>query len=966
MVARMALKLIEIVIFAESELVWGVSEDGMPPSHPFIDIVQMEGDITTLLNDLIAHLKKPDIPYSVSNKIVIVNSCLFLIRHRPIPNIVSTVVPALISLAESLPPFLSRGQNESIIRPLKLPSSLHSLVRSEGLKDYRDEINTFLERNGAKEIAEAARRELRMERQQMKRQEMEAAAAELAISNPCIPKLAQAMEAITTQTISPRDLTGFSYEQSCSLLLNTLSPNELIDLVLLNFASMSSPPIQKLSVIRAAIPPPAAAPHVVAQALNGLVGSLPLCTLPPPPEIVSHSDDFADEDTRKVKLETTANEAQPNPKRVKVEEPVGTAVKTEQSSSKRIDIPELADEEVEQLTLFAFDRVMTANVSTGGTDAEALLEAVIARAVVRSHGSPVQEQIANKLFRIIWENYPQRSELALNWMYEQFVADCRSPVKAEVHSTHMEVDKECEDVDQCPNYSRLLKRMMEAMKQHLSPRDASFTKFLLEIPMLSSWAFNQVLSYCHDEQRTILGLSTLRDLALQRPAWRHRAMSHILSYTIHTNTAITSPAIRLVANRLLHIPEIGPIILDFALEQLRSLTRQPALPEKSATATDGATATTTEAPNQPPEAPTNVPDAQTNNDTAPTESEPIMSEQEITLRLDLYFVLCGRQHLFLRHVVELFRSFARHIQSLVISRSTDPVTHIANLHDLAPILRDSPEGSDRLVLHMVDTITHGGMEAQPSIVTVMRDLHRHRQASFRHPVRFLLPVIRALEKDEIIRLLPEIIRLPERLMKSALTTLLKSPPAVEPVSLMIALHRLNGIRDAAQQCISLDPPFTQQVLAASLQQLVEIPLASSKYIMSTIIEILRKHRSLAKWVMTDVMSRLVAKKVWEFPELWKGFRICCEMNQPDCFEMLVTLPVKPLGELLAESQALRSKLVEYVQSHRVRKEVQDLLAQAPPARSGNKESSMDVENSAANGNEKKKRSLEEAEEADKR
>ena len=106
-------------------------------------------------------------------------------------------------------------------------------------------------------------------------------------------------------------------------------------------------------------------------------------------------------------------------------------------------------------------------------------------------------------------------------------------------------------------YATLFAKAMARLPEVLDDTDKAFTQFLTSLPFLPNAAFDILQAYCEHPDRITLGLSTLRDLIVQRPTSRETALQLVLSYASLDNEALRSPAIRLLTNKLFPIPSVS-------------------------------------------------------------------------------------------------------------------------------------------------------------------------------------------------------------------------------------------------------------------------------------------------------------------------------------------------------------------------------------------------------------------------
>ena len=123
-----------------------------------------------------------------------------------------------------------------------------------------------------------------------------------------------------------------------------------------------------------------------------------------------------------------------------------------------------------------------------------------------------------------------------------------------------------------------------------------------------------------------------------------------------------------------------------------------------------------------------------------------------------------------------------------------------------------------------------------------------------------------------------------------------------------------GIKAAAQAvgiCFSLTTVFRSEVLGAILNQIVEEPVLPTIFLRTVIIAVDRYH-SLRTYVSGNLLSRLITKKVWLDPQLWKGFVVCARKTVPGSYAALAQLPKEQVREIATNNPDLKEGLHEFL------------------------------------------------------
>lgn len=73
------------------------------------------------------------------------------------------------------------------------------------------------------------------------------------------------------------------------------------------------------------------------------------------------------------------------------------------------------------------------------------------------------------------------------------------------------------------------------------------------------------------------------------------------------------------------------------------------------------------------------------------------------------------------------------------------------------------------------------------------------------------------------------------------------------------------------------------------------------------------YRSLSNYVSSNLLTRLITKKIWTNERLWEGFILCARQTAPASFGALIQLPKEQLHDVLDKQSVLREGLREYLE-----------------------------------------------------
>ncbi|KAF9426076.1 hypothetical protein BGZ94_006967 [Podila epigama] len=345
----------------------------------------------------------------------------------------------------------------------------------------------------------------------------------------------------------------------------------------------------------------------------------------------------------------------------------------------------------------------------------------------------------------------------------------------------------------------------------------------------------------------------------------------------------------------------------------------------------------------------------------------IQAEEDIGRLLDLYFSLCAKNNTLLQVLFTHYGSFDPFVQRVVRVRIPPLIKAIKqDSPKLLVLIRDFPLGAEMLILRIVNILTDGVRPA-PELVSAVQ------QAVVQHDLnaRFLVPIVSGLNKEEALAGLPRIVGLlkgTERERRTVTDVFLKlltggrsvalgnnnsamvnglaggnrresssadavpgqslatvssqsgskqsKDPILSPSELLIELHLMEDTVGWKAACEAMDICFNHpeiyksEIIAVVLQQLLDQPTIPSLF-MRTVIQAITLYKNLVGFVNSMILARLVGKKVWTRPVLWKGFVRCAKLMQPTSSSVLATLPKPQLKEVLAMEPSLKEAVDAY-------------------------------------------------------
>ncbi|XP_072300068.1 symplekin-like [Eucyclogobius newberryi] len=473
----------------------------------------------------------------------------------------------------------------------------------------------------------------------------------------------------------------------------------------------------------------------------------------------------------------------------------------------------------------------------------------------------------------ILEDIRARSDLALSLLYQEYTTYLSQMPSGSLGS-----------------YDHCLYTLLSGLQEKPEQSDGLFTKLVLQAPIITDPALEVIRRYCEDEFRAYLGMTTLEELILNRPSRQFQCLHVLLDLSSHEKDKVRLTALGFL-KRLYEKEHLTDYIEKFALNNMQLLVH----------------------PNPP---------SQLFGADKDTEVAAPWTEETVRQCLFLYLSLLPLNHRLVHELASVYTEAIADIKRRVLRAIQQPIRGMGrNSPDLLLLVENCPKGAETLVARCLYILSNK-VPLSPELVERVRDLYHKRDPD----VRFLVPAINALEKSEVIQALPKLIKLNSHEVKEVFNRLLDtqhsegtlSVSPLTPGDLLIALHNIDSIEcdmksiiKATDLCLGEKNVFTSEVLAAVMRKLMaQSPLPM--LLMRTVIQSLTLHPQLSDVVM-NILSQLVDKQVWEYPEVWEGFVKCCQMTRPQSYSVLLQLPSVQLDSVFERCPEMRDPLLQHMQ-----------------------------------------------------
>jgi symplekin len=349
-------------------------------------------------------------------------------------------------------------------------------------------------------------------------------------------------------------------------------------------------------------------------------------------------------------------------------------------------------------------------------------------------------QAKESLVSHILDDFKERMDLALLWLNEEYL-------KKE-WKDYVVVDQDSYEIW----FHKLLHGLREPRNEMgelaLDPKDRAFSRFLIEAPEITDEAIGVIESYCNEEERMPLGISTLRDLVLYRPAVRDVCLNIMLFLCLHKDKTTRATSIVTVKKFYREHPTLGPKVEAFALETIKKLQGPPEIETQEETAVENDKEEGPEVDKMEPAKgegePVAAEDTAQRQEAKETEEpkQPTWKETDIIRHLELYFSLCSKHQEFLDEIFKLFPTFSEevqrvvrvHIGGLIKALSSQPAK-------LLGLIKSFPEGTDALILRII--VIMATKEPIPAeLIEAVKELYRTKDLDG----RYVIPILMGLSK----------------------------------------------------------------------------------------------------------------------------------------------------------------------------------------------------------------------------
>jgi symplekin len=270
-----------------------------------------------------------------------------------------------------------------------------------------------------------------------------------------------------------------------------------------------------------------------------------------------------------------------------------------------------------------------------------------------------------------------------------------------------------------------LDAVLRAYLPKLDSKDKSLSAFVATLPEVPPSVIDMLETLCEESERSIVGFLALRDLIDARPPVRAQALRVLLQLCTFPDRKIRVLAISSV-RRWVPGSSMSPTIIKYALGVLRRLVKQSPSPVEGED---------TEMAEETKEA--------TESGVGEVVDSKFLGEvnkDTVQQHVELAFALSRRQQDLLNDIFQLYPKMEPEIQDAVDDLFEPLIQSLGPTEKLLSILREFPQGAEKLALRVVTVLSAGG--ASPVLLGLLKGLMAERDLD----PRFIIPIIGELDK----------------------------------------------------------------------------------------------------------------------------------------------------------------------------------------------------------------------------
>ncbi|VDD86123.1 unnamed protein product [Enterobius vermicularis] len=513
----------------------------------------------------------------------------------------------------------------------------------------------------------------------------------------------------------------------------------------------------------------------------------------------------------------------------------------------------------------------------------------------------------------IIQDQKARTELALLW-----IAELYSQLRGfTVCRTSYTDDGQLSEDQRYERYDSVLCKILESLHKQGGHKETLFHKILLEAPLLTPHALDWLRTACLDEGFSAFGMTTLRELILTRTRQRFELLSLLLDFSYSSRNDVRFESVE-IAKELYQISYVRKDVRDYLVNSLEHF-------------------------NEP------VPPLHICANLA-EEAAPQWNDLTIRTSLNLFLSILPLDHPLIHNLAKTYATASNDIKRVILRAIDSAVKTIgATSNELLDMIEKCPPGAETLAARIVHLLTERSAVNYFVFLCCFLKVLRIRASGFRNPpthelveriialynqgrtdVRSMIPVLSGLEKDQILKILPNFIlnAVNQKSIPSVFHKLLAGKnikTGQHPMGaseLLVAVHRIKATNteetNLLLQNIELllnQLSHSKEAIASAIDTLID----DTELPVTVFHTVARTHESypVLGGFISNVIIKIVQKQPWKYDgSLWQHFVRCAIATIPHSYMALLTgLSKEEFMDFIKEAGEDRTMIIKRLRDY---------------------------------------------------
>ncbi|XP_003376630.1 conserved hypothetical protein [Trichinella spiralis] len=496
--------------------------------------------------------------------------------------------------------------------------------------------------------------------------------------------------------------------------------------------------------------------------------------------------------------------------------------------------------------------------------------------VISSAGLSCNLKLTNKRQKILTETLSS-GELALRLLYYQYSIYLQLRRQGNTTATERALNQ----------YNNTLDSLLSALLSGGDIQLNLFCRLVIYAPQLSVQALQVLKQGCKQRSTYIPCLNMFTSVIKHRPGQRKELFAEFASLsTFDDDTAIVNGWLEKL-NSLYRYPPTKDLVKELALNHLHLL--EQAVPPDYLLLDEN--------------------------------EEKKWDERSVRICFRVYCHLLPQQVDFLQLLPDVYVACGVNVKRLINTYLSKPIKQSSiPANDIVELVKQCPRNAEALIPRILEPwLDKNSLNAE--LVNAVWTLYTKR----RPDVRFLVPILPALNKEQFISLLPKLIRLPAQIFKMITGKVVCSSSGSKTVitadELWLEMCELEVTNENdSTQLLNLfgallqnKHMFSSDLLSGIIKQISERQVVPAIFF-HTIPLLLEAQASLDN-LIGSILQKFVTKQIWKQGEdAWQAFVQCSSKLKIHGYAALLQLPASQLRNAIETCPELRQDLLKHVEN----------------------------------------------------